>query len=105
MSEDKIVDIELYNLLKENEIHAYIANEEAELTALVYVWSLRKFAEILDYSYFDDGGIEIIWMGDYAAIRIDDVIEEYFGHNLEAYKGAIGDYEYNRYLELKRMEG
>ena len=102
--EERIVDIELYNLLEENETVAYIENREAKLATLVYVWELEKFAKILDYNYFKEDGVDITWMGDYVAIEFDDMITDYFEHNLEAYRGAIEASTWNRYLELKEME-
>lgn len=95
------VNIDMYKILEDSEIQANTENGEAVLYALIDFHNLRDFTEVLEEGHFCEGGVVVELHDGHIVIRIDDIIEN-FEDNIDAYREAIGEYEYNNYLEYKR---
>lgn len=102
MRQNRLVNIDLYKILEDGEVKANTENGEAVLYALINFYNLRDFTELMGENYFCEGGIDVELHDGYIAIRIDEIIEEIFDNEIESYREAIGEYEYNEYIEYKK---
>ena len=103
-----IVNADLYDFLKENEMHLYTENFDRNKTVygmvIVHFYDMKRFAEIVGEFPFEEEGLNIVMKKDYVCITINDIIE---GHDqyLSSYKNCFEEDEWKHYEDrIKEME-
>lgn len=99
------VDADLYDFLKECELGLYKKNDEVIAFVHIDFNKLKRFVDIVGYSYFtDDGGIKVIMQDDDVCIDLNDIFERN-GHNISNYKNCFYEDDYRQYKEeILKME-
>lgn len=91
-----IENVELYEFLKDRECSLYKKGEDVRMWTAIPFYLLEDFANILGYTHFDDGGLDIKMFEWGVAVELNEIFESECEFIYE-YRKCFEEEEFKKY--------
>ncbi len=71
-----MTELQLYKFIHDNGIEYHYDSGKKIFYGFIEYYHIGDFVELMgNASYFDDGGVEVTWKGNYIAVNLTDICE------------------------------
>lgn len=99
----KEVNPDLYDFMKESEVHLYVDEETKETKVYLFInhSDIKEFIRIVGESYFNpENEVMVNLQDDCIVIDVYDIIVEWFEHKVSDYRNCFGCENWKTYEDL-----